>query len=61
MLGENVYIVTKDHEPFCVTFSEHKALAMFDSTVRSDAFRQASVLVTGAASNNTQVLLEAHR
>ena len=60
-MGKNIYIVTKDDEPSCVTFSEHKALAMFDSYVRSGDYQQAAVHVTAATQNNPRLLLEKHR
>lgn len=60
-MGKNVYIVTKDDEPLCVTFSEHKALAMFDSFVRSGCYQQAAVHVSSDKEDNPRLLLEAPR
>ena len=55
----NVYIVTKDNEPFCVTLREQEAFGVFDRSVRMGGYRHASVDVVVASTNSRRVLQEA--
>ena len=57
----DLYILTKNDVPHCATFNEREALGMFDSTVRSGCYRQASVYVISAPEKNGRVLLEAYQ
>ena len=57
----NVYIVIKDDVPSCATLSEQEAHAVFDSSVRSGRYRQASVHVVSTVEEDRKVLLEAYQ
>ena len=51
-----VYIVTKDYRPLCATFDMREACDMYEETVRSGEFRQASVVAIPTMTEDHKVL-----
>lgn len=56
-----VYIVTKNSLPVHVTFDEREACTMYESTVRSGHYREASVMVIPTMTEDHKVLHSAYQ
>ena len=56
-----VYVVTKDSKPVHATFDEREACRMYESTVRSGQYREASVMAIPAMTEDHKVLFSAYQ
>ena len=54
-----VFIVSRDREPFLATFDMREACRTYESTVRSGRFREATVVAIPTKTDDHQVLLSA--